>query len=63
MIDIYDIVHKTLEDKLEPSTNDEELFIDRISLVVEKALSPYLEEIEEATRHLQDTIKRLSKTG
>lgn len=61
MSELYDTIHEAFASQL-PSTSEEEVwFIHRLTSIATGAATVYTQDLEEANKHLQETVKRLTK--
>ena len=56
--ELYRVIHTALVDNFHPDSNEENILLTQITMVVGYAVKEYTEELQEAIRHLQETVKR-----
>lgn len=56
--ELYRVIHTALVDNFSPESDEENILLTQITMVVGYAVKEYTEELQEAIQHLQETVKR-----
>ena len=59
--ELLNTIHKALRDRIAPDTSDSLLFVQEVAQTAAEAAQKVVEELLEANRHLQETVRRLSR--
>lgn len=60
--EVYNVIHDALTKRIDSADHETRVFIHEVALTARSSVIDYVRDLEEAVGHLQETVKRLSKS-